>query len=64
MILVWLTRIYKVGKIHSKRRELVLDKAVAAFKDKLMHFVYETYGKLLIDQLFNIIIGIYCFADQ
>lgn len=57
VVLVWLTRIYKIGKIHSKRREIVLDKAVATFKDKLLHIVYETYGRLLIDQLFNIIIG-------
>lgn len=57
MILVWLARIYKIGKIHSKKRMLLLDKVVATFKEKLLHFVYETYGKLLIDQLFNIIVG-------
>ncbi|KAK7578045.1 hypothetical protein V9T40_010250 [Parthenolecanium corni] len=56
VVLVWLTRIYRAGKIHSKRREVVLDKAVTTFREKLLHFVYETYEKLLIDQLFNIII--------
>lgn len=50
LVLGWLTRIYASKKTH--QQEAGLD----AFRARLRHFVFETYAKSLISQLFDIII--------
>lgn len=54
----WLIRVYSGGfsKIVSLSDET--RDAIDKFKQKLSHFLYETYTKFRIEQLFDIIIGI------
>lgn len=53
----WLIRIYSGGfsKIVSLTDQT--RNAIDKFKQKLSHFLYETYTKFRIEQLFDIIIG-------
>ena len=52
----WLTKVFNGDPevTNSKTKE-----TLKKFKHKLSHFLYETYTCTRIDQLFNIIIGIY-----
>ncbi|XP_067662241.1 anaphase-promoting complex subunit 2-like [Haliotis asinina] len=49
-VLGWLNIIYAGNRTSSG------PECISAFKGRLLHFLYETYAKALIDQLFNIII--------
>lgn len=55
----WLIRVYSGGfsKIVALSDEV--RNAINKFKQKLSHFLYETYTNIRIDHLFNIIIGIF-----
>ncbi|XP_047514873.1 anaphase-promoting complex subunit 2 [Pieris napi] len=52
-VMTWLTRIYSAG---SSKAPPSIKYAITKFKQKLSFFLYQTYTKLRIDQLFNIII--------
>ncbi|XP_041369273.1 anaphase-promoting complex subunit 2-like isoform X2 [Gigantopelta aegis] len=49
-VLGWLNIVYASSRSSSG------PESISAFRDRLLHFLYETYAKTLIDQLFNIII--------
>lgn len=53
----WLIRIYSGGfsKVVSLTNQT--RNAIDKFKQKLSHFLYETYTRFRIEQLFDIIIG-------
>lgn len=53
----WLIRIYSGGfsKVVSLTNQT--RSAIDKFKQKLSHFLYETYTRFRIEQLFDIIIG-------
>ncbi|KAK7479008.1 hypothetical protein BaRGS_00029769, partial [Batillaria attramentaria] len=48
-VLNWLHLIYGIGSAEKMQ-------SINAFRDRLMHFIWETYANTLIEQLFNIII--------
>jgi len=53
----WLIRIYSGGFAKTITLTDQVRDAINKFKQKLSHFLYETYTKIRIDHLFNIIIG-------
>ncbi|XP_038206458.1 anaphase-promoting complex subunit 2 [Zerene cesonia] len=55
-VMSWLTRIYCAGSSKPPPDNKNIQNAIAKFKQKLSYFLYHTYMKLRIDQLFNIII--------
>lgn len=55
----WLIRIYSGGSSKMVALSDEVRNAINKFKQKLSHFLYETYTRMRIDQLFNIIIGIH-----
>ncbi|XP_059053412.1 anaphase-promoting complex subunit 2 [Achroia grisella] len=55
-VMSWLTRIYCAGSSKPPPDDKNIQNAIAKFKQKLSHYLYHSYGKLRIDQLFNIII--------
>lgn len=56
----WLIRIYSGGFSKTVVLNDKVRNAINKFKQKLSHFLYETYTKIRIDHLFNIIIGTSC----
>lgn len=56
VVLSWLTRIYSGGSSKSMSLNESVRATILKFKQKLSHYLYETYTKIRIDQLFNIII--------
>ncbi|KAK0175086.1 hypothetical protein PV327_008867 [Microctonus hyperodae] len=56
VVLSWLTRIYSGGSSKTEALTEKIRNAILKFKKKLSHFLYETYTRIRIDQLFNIII--------
>lgn len=57
VVMSWLTRIYSGGSSKSPALTTKTREAINKFKYKLSHFLYETYTRTRIEQLFNIIIG-------
>ncbi|VVC94836.1 unnamed protein product [Leptidea sinapis] len=55
-VMTWLTRIYCGGSSKPPPDNKNIQNAIYKFKQKLHYFLYHTYTKLRIDQLFNIII--------
>ncbi|KAG7298075.1 hypothetical protein JYU34_018845 [Plutella xylostella] len=55
-VMSWLTRIYCAGSSKPPPDDKNIQNAIAKFKQKLSYYLYFTYTKLRIDQLFNIII--------
>lgn len=55
-LMSWLTRIYCEGSSKPPPDDKNIQNAISKFKQKLSYFLYHTYTKLRIDQLFNIII--------
>lgn len=53
----WLIRVYSGGFSKTVALSDEVRSAINKFKQKLSHFLYETYTKIRIDHLFNIIIG-------
>ncbi|XP_067004982.2 anaphase-promoting complex subunit 2 [Anabrus simplex] len=51
VVMKWLTRVYKSGSVDNSN-----EAHVRKFTYKLYHFLYETYTRTRIEQLFNIII--------
>lgn len=58
----WLIRIYSGGFSKTVGLSDEICNAINKFKQKLSHFLYETYTRIRIDHLFNIIIGRFRFA--
>ncbi|XP_046467554.1 anaphase-promoting complex subunit 2 [Neodiprion pinetum] len=56
VVMSWLTRIYSGGSSKSPSLSSKTRETINKFKYKLSHFLYETYTRTRIDQLFNIII--------
>lgn len=57
VVMNWLIRIYSGGFSKTVSLSDDIRDAVIKFKRKLSHYLYETYTRIRIDQLFNIIIG-------
>ncbi|XP_045502877.1 anaphase-promoting complex subunit 2 [Colias croceus] len=55
-VITWLTRIYCGGSSKAPPDNKNMQDAIDKFNKKLSYFLYHTYMKLRIDQLFNIII--------
>ncbi|KAJ0173732.1 hypothetical protein K1T71_010881 [Dendrolimus kikuchii] len=55
-LMTWLTRIYCAGSSKPPPDDKNIQNAISKFKQKLSYFLYHSYTKLRIDQLFNIII--------
>ncbi|XP_075982939.1 anaphase promoting complex subunit morula [Anticarsia gemmatalis] len=55
-VMSWLTRIYCGGSSKPSPDDKNIQNAILKFKQKLSYFLYYSYTKLRIDQLFNIII--------
>lgn len=55
VVMGWLMRIFN-GKSNSESSTSKTEEAIQKFKQKLAHFLYETYTRTRIEQLFNIII--------
>lgn len=55
-MLNWLTRIYNKGSL--KIPDINTIEFIEDFKIKLSYYLYETYANIIIEQFFNIIIGI------
>lgn len=55
-VMSWLTRIYCGGSSKPSPDDKNIQSAISKFKQKLSYFLYHSYTKLRIDQLFNIII--------
>lgn len=55
-LMTWLTRIYCAGSSKPPPDDKNIQNAILKFKQKLSYFLYHSYTKLRIDQLFNIII--------
>lgn len=53
----WLIRVYSGGFSKTVALSDEVRDAINKFKQKLSHFLYETYTNIRIDHLFNIIIG-------
>lgn len=58
----WLIRIYSGGFSKTVTLSDEIRNAINKFKQKLSHFLYETYTKIRINHLFNIIIGMYVIS--
>ncbi|XP_011351715.1 anaphase-promoting complex subunit 2 isoform X2 [Ooceraea biroi] len=56
VVMSWLIRIYSGGFAKTVTLTDQVRNAINKFKQKLSHFLYETYTKIRIDHLFNIII--------
>lgn len=56
VVVNWLTRIYSGGSSKSMSLDFKIQNAINTFKQKLCYFLYETYTRIRIDQLFNIVI--------
>ncbi|XP_049784564.1 anaphase-promoting complex subunit 2 isoform X1 [Schistocerca cancellata] len=56
VVMGWLTRIYCAGTDAAPPSTRSTQEALNKFKQKLSHFLYETYTRTRIEQLFNIII--------
>ena len=56
VVMNWLTRIYSGGSSKSVTLNYKVQNAINTFKQKLSYFLYETYTRIRIDQLFNIVI--------
>lgn len=59
VVMSWLIRIYSGGFSKTVALSDEIRNAINKFKQKLSHFLYETYTKIRINHLFNIIIGTY-----
>lgn len=55
-VMSWLTRIYCAGSSKPPSDDKHVMSAISKFKQKLCYYLYHSYTKLRIDQLFNIII--------
>ncbi|CAK1552273.1 unnamed protein product [Leptosia nina] len=55
-VMTWLTRIYCAGSSEPPPDDENVQNAIAKFKQKLRYYLYHSYTKLRIDQLFIIII--------
>lgn len=55
-VVSWLTRIYCAGSSKPPPDDRHIQNAITKFKQKLSYFLYHSYTKTRIDQLFNIII--------
>ncbi|XP_068619095.1 anaphase-promoting complex subunit 2 [Battus philenor] len=55
-VMSWLTRIYCAGSSKPPPDDKNIQTAITKFKQKLSYYLYRSYTKLRIDQLFNIII--------
>ncbi|GLH11361.1 Anaphase-promoting complex subunit 2 [Gryllus bimaculatus] len=55
VVMGWLRRIFN-GSSENVKSEKKTEEAIKKFKQKLAHFLYETYTRTRIEQLFNIII--------
>lgn len=55
-VMSWLTRIYCAGSSKPPSDDKHVMNAISKFKQKLCYYLYHSYTKLRIDQLFNIII--------
>ncbi|XP_077299821.1 anaphase promoting complex subunit morula [Arctopsyche grandis] len=55
-VMSWLTRIYCGGSTVPPSDNSYIKDAIDTFKQKLTYYLYETYTRIRIDQLFNIII--------
>ncbi|KAL4703261.1 hypothetical protein ACJJTC_009236 [Scirpophaga incertulas] len=55
-VMSWLTRIYCAGSSKPPPDDHNIQCAISQFKKKLSYYLYHSYTKLRIDQLFNIII--------
>lgn len=55
-VMSWLTRIYCGGSSKPPPDDKNVQNAISKFKQKLSYYLYHSYTKLRIDQLFNIII--------
>ncbi|CAG9565257.1 unnamed protein product [Danaus chrysippus] len=55
-VMSWLTRIYCAGSSKPQPDNHIVLNAISKFKQKLSYFLYHSYTKLRIDQLFNIVI--------
>lgn len=55
-VMSWLTRIYCAGSAKPPINDPFIKDTIEKFKQKLNCFLYETYTRIRIDQLFNIII--------
>lgn len=55
-VMSWLTRIYCAGSTKPPTDDPYITDAIDKFKQKLNYYLYETYTRIRIDQLFNIII--------
>ncbi|XP_053613327.1 anaphase-promoting complex subunit 2 isoform X2 [Plodia interpunctella] len=55
-VMSWLTRIYCAGSSKPPPDDKNIQNAISKFKQKLSYYLYHSYTKLRIDQLFNIII--------
>jgi anaphase-promoting complex subunit 2 len=56
VVMNWLVRIYSGGSSRSMSLDYKVRNAINTFKQKLSYFLYETYTRVRIDQLFNIVI--------
>lgn len=54
----WLIRVYSGGFSKTASLSDETRNTIEKFKQKLSHFLYETYTRFRIEQLFDIIIGI------
>lgn len=55
-VMSWLTRIYCAGSSKPPPDDKNIQNAISKFKQKLSYYLYHSYTRLRIDQLFNIII--------
>lgn len=56
VVMNWLIRIYSGGSSRSLSLDHKVRNTINTFKQKLSYFLYETYTRVRIDQLFNIVI--------
>lgn len=56
VVMNWLIRIYSGGSSRSLSIDPKVRTAINIFKQKLVYFLYETYTRVRVDQLFNIVI--------
>ncbi|XP_074113852.1 anaphase promoting complex subunit morula [Cotesia typhae] len=56
VVMSWLKRIYSGGSSKTETLSENIREAILKFKRKLSHYLYETYTKIRIEQLFDIII--------
>ncbi|XP_049877743.1 anaphase-promoting complex subunit 2 [Pectinophora gossypiella] len=56
IVMSWLTRIYCAGSSKPPPDDKNIQNSITKFKQKLSYYLYHSYTRLRIDQLFNIII--------